>query len=273
MSFKCTVLMCFSITKNRPKKYYFVKSKTRHKSKYILSITKNEIKLIKSLGQKKVRQQERLFLVEGVKGIREFLDSKFELYQLFATDSIFDVETKLISPKDLQRISALKTPNTALAIFKMPQEKSIIDSSLILALDDVRDPGNLGTIIRLCDWFGIEQLVCSLETVDCFNSKVVQATMGSLTRVQIAYVDLENYLKQSKLDVYGTFMDGVSIYSQTFPEKGIIVMGNEANGISSKIEHLVNRKIGIPRFGNLKATESLNVATATAIVLSAFKGH
>jgi TrmH family RNA methyltransferase len=238
-----------------------------------LSITKNEIKFIKSLGQKKVRQQEQLFLVEGLKGIREFLDSDFELYQLFATDSVFNTETRLISSKDLQRISGLKTPNTAVAIFRMPEHKVIIDSSLVVALDDVRDPGNLGTIIRLCDWFGIEHLVCSLETVDCFNPKVVQATMGSLTRVQMTYTNLEEYIKQSKLEVFGTFMDGTSIYSEALPKNGIIVMGNEANGISPKIERLVHKKIGIPRFGNLKATESLNVATAAAIILSAFKRH
>ena len=238
-----------------------------------MSITKNEIKLIKSLGQKKFRQQEQLFIVEGVKGIREFLDSEFELYQLFATDEIFAADTTLISPKDLLRISALKTPNTALAIFKMPKSKSVIEASLVLALDDVRDPGNLGTIIRLCDWFGIEHLVCSSETVDCYNPKVIQATMGSLTRVQIEYTDLENYIQNSKLETYGTFMDGSSIYSEALPKKGIIIMGNEANGISSNIESLVHKKIGIPRFGNFKATESLNVATAAAIILSAFKSH
>jgi TrmH family RNA methyltransferase len=238
-----------------------------------LSITKNEIKLIKSLGQKKVRQQEQLFLVEGVKGIYEFLNSDFELYQLFATDAIFDTETTLISTKDLQRISALKSPNTAVAIFRMPKPKPVIESTLVLALDDVRDPGNLGTIIRLCDWFGIESLVCSLETVECYNPKVVQATMGSLTRVHIKYTNLETYIQESGLEVFGTFMDGASIYSTDLPKKGIILMGNEANGISSKIGKLVDKKIGIPRFGNLKATESLNVATAAAIVLSAFKGR
>ncbi len=237
-----------------------------------MSITKNEIKLIKSLSQKKFRQKEQLFLVEGIKGIREFLDSEFELYKLYATDAVFDVKTTLISIKDLQKISALKTPNTAVAIFKMPKAQTDKKASLILALDDVRDPGNLGTIIRLCDWFGIESLICSLETVDCFNPKVVQATMGSLTRVQIVYTNLEHYLKNSTLKVYGTFMDGSNIYSENLPKEGVIVMGNEANGISSDIESLVNKKIGIPRFGNLKATESLNVATATAIVLSAFKG-
>ncbi|WCO01106.1 TrmH family RNA methyltransferase [Psychroserpens ponticola] len=238
-----------------------------------MSITKNDIKLIKSLNQKKFRHQEQLFLVEGVKGIREFLNSDFELYQLFATDAIFDVETTLISPKDLQRISALKTPNTGLAIFRIPKPKPVLESSLVLALDDVRDPGNLGTIIRLCDWFGIEKLICSLETVDCYNPKVVQATMGSLTRIQINYTNLERYLEHTKLETFGTFMDGNSIYSEALPQEGVIIMGNEANGISKKIERLISKKIGIPRFGDLKATESLNVATATAIVLSAFKGR
>lgn len=237
-----------------------------------MSITKNEIKFIKSLTLKKFRYQQRLFLVEGIKGVREFLDSEFELYKLYATENIFDVETTLVSSKDLQKISALKTPNTAVAIFKMSDLEISKTSTLVLALDDVRDPGNLGTIIRLCDWFGIETLVCSIETVDCFNPKVIQATMGSLTRVQVVYTNLEDYIKHSSFEVFGTFMDGSNIYSEALPKEGIIVMGNEANGISPEIENLVNRKIGIPRFGNLKATESLNVATATAIVLSAFKG-
>lgn len=237
-----------------------------------MSITKNEIKFIKSLTLKKFRYQQRLFLVEGIKGVREFLDSEFELYKLYATENIFDVETTLVSSKDLQKISALKTPNTAVAIFKMSDLEISKTSTLVLALDDVRDPGNLGTIIRLCDWFGIETLVCSIETVDCFNPKVIQATMGSLTRVQVVYTNLEDYIKHSSFEVFGTFMDGSNIYSEALPKEGIIVMGNEANGISPEIENLVNKKIGIPRFGNLKATESLNVATATAIVLSAFKG-
>lgn len=238
-----------------------------------MSITKNEIKLIKSLSQKKVRHQEGLFLVEGIKGIQEFLDAKFDVFKLYATEAVFNADTILISLKELQRISALKTPNTALALFKMPKPTPVFNSSLILVLDDVRDPGNLGTIIRLCDWFGIDNLVCSSETVDCYNPKVVQATMGSLARVKIYYTNLEHYLENTELEIFGTFMDGKSIYSEVLPQEGIIVMGNEANGISPKIERLISKKIGIPRFGNLKVTESLNVATATAIVLSAFKGH
>ena len=145
------------------------------------------------------------------------------------------------------------------------------DSKLILALDDVRDPGNLGTIIRLCDWFGITDLVCSESTVDCYNPKVVQATMGSLTRVHVHYMELRTFLKSSAVSKFGAFMDGIPIYSHALPVNGILVMGNEANGISSEIEALIDKKISIPRFGNLQNTESLNVATATAILLSEFR--
>lgn len=234
-------------------------------------LTKSHIKLITSLNQKKFRQQHQLFVVEGIKGIQEFLNSNFELYQLFSTDAIFNTEMITVSEQELQKISSLKTPNTALAIFKIPKQNDALPSGLIIALDDVRDPGNLGTIIRLCDWFGIANLICSKATVDCYNPKVVQATMGSLTRVDIQYVDLEAYIKIANLPVFGTFMDGDSIYTEELPTKGIIVMGNEANGISKGIEGLVTKKLSIPRFGALKATESLNVATATAIVLSEFK--
>nr|WP_321231873.1 RNA methyltransferase [uncultured Psychroserpens sp.] len=236
-------------------------------------LTKSHIKLITSLSQKKFRVQHQLFVVEGIKGIQEFLNSSFELYQLFSTELLFDAEMVQVSDQELQKISRLKTPNTALAIFKMPQETNSEHSGLVLALDDVRDPGNLGTIIRLCDWFGIRNLVCSKATVDCYNSKVVQATMGSLTRVAIQYVDLENYLKGYQYDIFGTFMKGNAIYSEALPSEGVILMGNEANGISTAIENLVTKKLSIPRFGTLQATESLNVATATAIVLSEFKRH
>lgn len=234
-------------------------------------LTKNHIKLITSLHQKKFRQQQQLFIVEGIKGIQEFLNSSFELYQLFSTALIFDAETLQISDGELQKISRLKTPNTALAIFRIPKETTMTSNGLIVALDDVRDPGNLGTIIRLCDWFGIKILLCSTATVDAYNSKVVQATMGSLTRVSIHYVNLEQYLETYNHEVFGTFMEGEIIYEQPLPSEGIIVMGNEANGISQHIERLITKKLSIPRFGNLKATESLNVATATAIVLSEFK--
>jgi TrmH family RNA methyltransferase len=138
-------------------------------------------------------------------------------------------------------------------------------------LDDVRDPGNLGTIIRLCDWYGVEQLVCSEQTVDVYNPKVVQATMGSISRVSVSYIDLEKYLKRANTTIFGTFMDGKNVYKEELPQEGILILGNEANGISEKLEKLVTNRVAIPRFGNLQQTESLNVATATAIFLSEFK--
>ncbi len=237
-------------------------------------LTKSQIKLITSLGQKKFRIQHQLFIVEGVKGIKEFLNSSIELHTLFTTETIFEAPTQqtvLVTDAELKKLSALKTPNTALAVFKIPKSNPVNENALIVALDDVRDPGNLGTIIRLCDWFGVKDLLCSKATVDCFNTKVVQATMGSLTRVNVSYLDLETFLANSKMPKFGTFMNGKNVYEMELPKQGIIVMGNEANGISKAIEQLIDQKISIPRFGNLQATESLNVATATSIFLSEFK--
>lgn len=234
-------------------------------------ISKNQIKSITRLKQKKYRQQEGLFIAEGVKVIREFLDSSFSLVDLFTTE-IFNVDNEtLITAVELKKISCLTTPNTALAIFKIPISKAEIGNELIVALDAVRDPGNLGTIIRLCDWFGVKNLVCSSETVDCYNPKVVQATMGSLKRVNITYTDLDLFLKETTLPVFGAFMDGQNVYQSNLPKAGVLILGNEANGISKTIEASVTDKISIPRFGDLQATESLNVATAGAILLSEFR--
>jgi len=236
-------------------------------------LSKSQIKLITQLKQKKYRQQHGFFVVEGVKTIRELLKSHLELHKLYTTES-FNIDAKdevLISEPDLKRISFLRTPNKALAVFKIPVPKSIDHSGLIVALDAVRDPGNLGTIIRMCDWFGVKELVCSKETVDCFNPKVVQATMGSITRVNISYVDLLPFLEQHESPVFGAFMDGENVYKATLPEQGVLVMGNEANGVSKGVEAVITEKIAIPRFGDLQATESLNVATATAILLSEFR--
>ena len=238
-------------------------------------VSKNQIKLITSLQQKKYRITHQLFFAEGVKVIQELLDSNFELEHLYTTQYDFEevsgAKKSLIHENDLKKISALTTPNSCLAVFKIPQEREIATSGLIIALDDIRDPGNLGTILRLCDWFGVEQVVCSRETVDIYNPKVVQATMGSITRVNVAYLDLCDYITQTDLSVFGTFMDGENIYKSNLPQEGIIVMGNEANGISEAVEELIKKRIAIPRFGDLQKTESLNVATATAIVLSEFK--
>ncbi|WP_298554780.1 RNA methyltransferase [uncultured Algibacter sp.] len=236
-------------------------------------LSKSQIKLITSLKQKKYRHQHGFFVVEGVKTIKELLQSNLELNKLYTTES-FNINAKdevIISEMDLKRISFLTTPNKALAVFKIPEPKPIDNSGLVIVLDSIRDPGNLGTIIRLCDWFGVKELVCSTETVDCYNPKVIQATMGSITRVNISYIDLISFLKTSKLPVFGAFMEGENVFKKKLPKKGILVMGNEANGVSKDVEAVITEKISIPRFGTLQATESLNVATATAILLSEFR--
>ncbi|WP_296686079.1 RNA methyltransferase [Flavobacterium sp.] len=238
-------------------------------------VSKNQIKLISSLHQKKQRIAHQLFIAEGIKGVQELLDAHFELDHLYTTQHDFETVSNslktLVSEADLKKISALATPNTCLAVFKMPKEKQIITSGLIVALDAVRDPGNLGTIMRLCDWFGIHQLICSKETVDIYNPKVVQATMGSIARVNVSYVDLNDFVRTTSLPVFGTFMNGDNIYKASLPQEGVIVMGNEANGISSELEKIIKNRLTIPRFGAIQKTESLNVATATAIVLSEFR--
>lgn len=236
-------------------------------------LSKNQVKLIQSLKQKKFRQEHQLFVAEGLKTITELLGSHFELHRLYVTPSCnFSTKKQIvISEDELKKISFLKTPNKALALFKMPITKPIDYDKLIVVLDDIRDPGNLGTIIRLCDWFGVQDLVCSTATVDCFNPKVIQATMGSITRVNITYTELKDIINNTESSPYGAFMDGENVYAIQLPEKGILVLGNEANGISKSIENMIDRRIAIPRFGSLQETESLNVATATAILLSEFK--
>ncbi len=238
-------------------------------------VSKNQIKLISSLQQKKHRFTYQLFFAEGVKVVQELLDSNFELEHLYTTRTDFErvLNTKktLINEGELRKISALTTPNSCLAVFKIPAEKPIIETGLVIALDAIRDPGNLGTILRLCDWFGVKQLLCSKETVDIYNPKVVQATMGSIARVNVNYIDLNSFISQSNLPVFGTFMDGDSIYKTNLPQEGIVIMGNEANGISAELEKQSKNRLSIPRFGALQQTESLNVATATAIILSEFR--
>lgn len=240
-----------------------------------MSISKNQLKLITSLSQKKYRQKHNLFIAEGVKVLNELLNSPFEIETLFCTDdfetTISEKKVVRISETELKKVSTLKSPNKALGIFKIPKEKALQNYGLTIALDAINDPGNLGTIIRLCDWFGVAQIVCSKDTVDCYNQKVVQASMGSLTRVTIHYTDLENYITKSNLDTFIADMDGENVYKTKLPKEGILIMGNEANGVSEEIKSLLQYKISIPRFGETQETESLNVATATAILLSEFK--
>ena len=236
-------------------------------------LSKNQIKFIKGLSLKKNRIQHQLFTVEGTKGITEFIKSPFFCEAIYTTEtSLFrDNDPEIVSKLDLERMSQLKNANQCIALFRIPEYVSYDKSGLIVALDDIKDPGNLGTIIRLCDWFGVKDILCSVATVDCYNSKVVQASMGSLSRVRLHYLNLKDEFERYSGHIYGTFLNGASIYETTFQQQGIVLMGNEANGISPDLEGYVTQDISIPQYGNLHSTESLNVATATAICLAEIK--
>jgi TrmH family RNA methyltransferase len=237
-------------------------------------ISKNYIKLIHSLERKKNRDEQGKFVLEGEKMLLEILNWKSDyLIHLFYTEdfkssiSNFD-ESKCteITEKELKTISRLQTPNKALAIFQK-WEASDVKSNFYLALDGVQDPGNMGTIMRLADWFGIPEIICSKDTVDCFNPKVVQATMGAIFRVQVRYVDLEEYLPKLNLTIYGALLEGENVYQMNLSPKGVLVLGNEGKGISEAIQKIIDKPISIPRFGE---AESLNVSTAGAILISEF---
>lgn len=238
-------------------------------------VSKNEIKLITSLTHKKYRYKHLLFVAEGEKLVKDLLHSDYNLHRLYTTENQeFTTDKNLvefISVKEMQKISQLTTPSSFLGVFHIPIKSEITSNGLQLVLDGIKDPGNLGTIIRLCDWFGVSQIVCSKDTVDCYNPKVVQATMGSLAGVTIIYKNIENYLKNSKLPKYFTLLEGENIYKQKLPKEAIIVMGNEANGICKNLQKMADYKITIPQFGENTKAESLNVAMATAVFLSEFR--
>jgi len=235
-------------------------------------LSKNQVKLIQKLQQKKYRNELNLFIVEGKKSIVEFLQAGYRLELLIATEvfgtALNGQPITLVSKEELRKVSSLKNPDEGLAIFHQRQHKGILQEGVILALDNVQDPGNLGTLIRLCDWFGIETLICNSQTVDCYNPKVVQASMGSLTRVAVHYVDLAGFLATCALPLYAMDLDGENLYTTEFPEDCVLILGNEANGISPEVRALADGIITIPRFGKLQQTESLNVAMAGAIVVS-----
>lgn len=233
-------------------------------------ITKNQIKFIKSLSLKKNRIKEQLFIAEGEKVVSELLRSDFEIKNIYATKEwkVSNDNITQISNAELQRISNLKSSNKVLAVVQFKNHKIIKHDGITLVLDDINDPGNLGTIIRICDWFGVNQIICSKNTVDIFNPKVVQSAMGSAFRVQVNYTDLENYLSDIKTPIYGAFMDGKNLKEVKLPKSAHLVMGNEANGISAEINKLITDKVAIKNIG--KSAESLNVAVATSILLHVF---
>lgn len=228
--------------------------------------SKSQIKLVKSLQLKKYRDELGLFVAEGEKCISE-LTKAFELVYLYR-------EGENATRTEIEQMSGLRTPQGVIAVFR---EKPIEDwklkiEDLVLALDGIQDPGNLGTIIRTCDWFGVHDIFCSLDTADCYNPKVVQATMGALARVRIHYVDLPEWLAAQKYPIIGTLLEGHNMYEASLPKQGIVVMGNEGNGISQEVRKLVTHPILIPSYPkNAETSESLNVSIATAIVLAEFR--
>jgi TrmH family RNA methyltransferase len=249
-------------------------------------ISKNKIKQLKSLASKKVRQKERLFLVEGDKNVNEVLNSDYIVNELYATDSFLNSIDKkanrakkiyTVNTEDINKISLLSQPQNSLALCSMSSNDNKIQylSSLALYLDGIQDPGNMGTIIRICDWFGIEQLFCSPNTVELYNPKVIQASMGSFCRVKTVYIPFNHIFEiatQTGFPVYGACTEGKNIYTENLPRQGLIVLGNEGNGISDEVKQNINLKLSIPSFnrGELGA-ESLNVAIAAGIICSEFK--
>lgn len=238
-------------------------------------ISKNQIKFVRSLEQKKQRQRQNAFVAEGPKVVGDLLAAGFRPTQLFATEEWVGAghgvqPDVIVTPDELSRISFLQHPQQVLALFPIPSHPlpSPAADKLIIALDGIQDPGNLGTIIRIADWYGIDDIVCSVDTVDAWNPKVVQATMGSIARVRVTYTPLPEFLRQSPLPVCGTLLDGENIYAQQLPQQAIIVMGNEGNGISPEVRPLITRKLLIPQLR--PGAESLNVAIATAITCSEF---
>ena len=254
-------------------------------------LSKNIIKLVRSLEQKKHRLEQGLFVAEGSKVVGDLLRHGYKPAYIFATDewkpsltspitphSIPDRwspthSLSLITPSELQRISFLQHPQQVLAVFALPTPPPYVSQGITLALDGIQDPGNLGTIIRLADWFGIANIVCSPDTADAWNPKVVQATMGSIARVNIYYTNLPSFLAQSSLPVCGTVLDGDNIYTAQLPTEAILVMGNEGNGISQQVRSMLTHRLLIPpapRANTSDSPESLNVAIATAIACSEF---
>lgn len=248
-----------------------------------IAVIKSEIAFVRSLSSKKERAASGLFVAEGEKLVGEMLASEFRVRKIFRCgeedrSEAGSVDTERVSPKEMERISALKTPTPVLALIELPRYRLSAGTGtddLALALDGVQDPGNLGTIVRLADWFGITDIVCSEASADCFNPKVVQATMGAILRVRVHYTDLGGFLRQAAdagLPVCGTFLEGENIYRASLPEAGIVVMGNEGRGISDAAAATVTRKLFIPPYpADRRGSESLNVAMATGIVCAEFR--
>lgn len=241
-------------------------------------MTKAEIQFVRSLADKRVRDEEQLFIAEGAKLVEEIQNSTLRIRHIYTTrKDIAGDRVEYIEKKDMERISQLKTATDCLAVVEQPQYRLDINpKALILALDGVQNPGNLGTILRLADWFGVEDVICSKECADCYNPKVVQATMGAILRVRVHYVDnLVALLREAQglgMPIYGTLLDGENIYSKKLENSGVIVMGNEGRGLSDACREALTDRLYIPPYpADAPTSESLNVAMATGIILAEFR--
>jgi len=240
-------------------------------------LSKSQISLLKSLHHKKFRSEHGLFLAEGYKSVKEFIDSAYQIEAIYHTPTIDPNLLKLsrkmnfnqISLSDVEKISTLKTPQDIIALVKIPEwpvlSANMLQNKFSIVLDGIQDPGNMGTIIRTADWFGIKHIICSDDTVDVYNPKVVQATMGSIAHVNVYYTGLEAFLSKIKLPLFGALLEGENIYKTNFGSEGLVLMGNEGNGLRPEIIKIVQHAVTIPRMGN---AESLNVGIATAIFCS-----
>jgi TrmH family RNA methyltransferase len=244
-------------------------------------LSKSQISFVNSLHQKKFRKEHSLFIVEGIKSIIEFIQSDYRVEVVYITPhempKLANLSQKIkvqeITDTELKKISALTTPQGALALIHIPEKTKIgpesFEKSIILVLDGIQDPGNMGTIIRIADWFGFKDIICSVSTVEAYNPKTVQATMGSLSRINVHYLELSDLFSKNTLPVYGALLNGTSVYETDLTsQKGFLILGNEGNGISAEIQKYITQAITIPRFGD---AESLNVAVSAAIFCSEIK--
>ncbi|MBU6370621.1 MAG: RNA methyltransferase [Patescibacteria group bacterium] len=238
-------------------------------------LTKAETKLIRSLREKKHRAETGLFLVEGAKSVEELLRSNFAISFIVATDAFAKtLKTKMrvetVSADELAKLGTLEANDAAIAVVKQKSAQTAEQKNqgLILVLDEVKDPGNLGTIIRIADWYGVKRILASKGTADFYNAKTIAASMGSFTRIAVEYADLAEFFSKNTLPVFGAYLGGENVHEMKFPSDGILVMGNESNGISAHLEKFITKKITIPRYGS---AESLNVAIATAVILDNWK--
>ena len=231
-------------------------------------LSKNELKKIRLLREKKHRSRLGLFIAEGIKIVQELILEGYFFESIYSSKPINFVPHKLVDKSTLNKISQLTNANTIIGIFKIPKpSNSFVTESFSLAVDSISDPGNLGTIIRLCDWFGVKNIYCSSDTVDCYNSKVVQSSMGSIARVKCHYTDLISFLSKYESTIYGATLNGRNHYDHSYDKKGILVVGNESHGISAKILQEIDQNVTVTSKGGGTNAESLNVATATAILL------